>query len=88
MIVRSKRATMDPVPLPPQGVERSASLDILGVKVLDNLSMVGHIETLIGGANQNLYALKTLKAHGLLDAQLINVCRATLVTRLLYASPA
>ena len=34
------------------------------------------------------YALKTLKAHGLSDIQLNNVCRATLVARLIYAASA
>ena len=39
-------------------------------------------------SNQNLYALKTLKAHGLSCNNLDTVCRATLVSRLLYACPA
>ena len=50
--------------------------------------MAGHVESLISCASQNLYGLKTLKSHGLPDAQLINVCRATLIARILYASPA
>ena len=88
MIVRNKRApSIDSVPPPPLGVVRAVYLDILGVKIQENLSMAGHVESLISCANQNLYALKTLKSHGLPD-QLINVCRATLIARILYASPA
>jgi hypothetical protein len=88
MIVRNKRTSIDSAPPPPAGVERAAALEILGVKIQDNLSMAGHVESLIGSANQNLYALKTLKSHGLPDAQLNNVCRATMIARILYASPA
>jgi hypothetical protein len=58
------------------------------VKIQENLSMTGHVDSLISSAGQNLYALKTLKSHGLPDAQLNNVCRATLIARILYASPA
>ena len=67
---------------------RASSIEVLGVTIQENLSMAGHVESLIGSASQNLYALKTLKSHGLLDAQLNNVCRATLIARILYASPA
>ena len=88
MIVRNKRAlNIDSVPPPPLGVVRAVYLDILGVKIQENLSMAEHVESLISCANQNLYALKTLKSRDLPDAQLINVCRATLISRVLYASP-
>ena len=42
----------------------------------------------MAGANSNMHALKTLKRNGLTLACLSRVCRATLVTRLTYCSPA
>ncbi len=47
-----------------------------------------HFRNLVTSANQNLYALKILKAHGLPNLSIIRVCRATLVSRLTYAAPA
>ena len=47
--------------------------------------MTEHVDSLVAAASQNLYALKTLKAHGISDSQLNNVCRATLLARLIYA---
>ena len=34
-----------------------------------------------------MYALKTLKSHGMSKAELSNVCRATLISKIAYASP-
>ena len=59
LIIRTKRASISPVPPPPLGVERVASLDVLGVKIQENLSMTGHVDSLISSAGQNLYVLKT-----------------------------
>ena len=39
-------------------------------------------------ATSSQYALRILRAHGLLGCQLYDVTRATLVSKLLYASPA
>ena len=50
--------------------------------------MTEHTNQLIGKAGQNLYALKILKAHGLSQNNLENVTKATLISRLQYASPA
>ena len=63
-------------------------MNILGVTIQDNLSMENHTRDLVTCANQNLYALKILKTHGLPTSSIYNVCRATLVSRLTYAAPA
>ena len=41
----------------------------------------------VSSGAQSLYELKTLKAHGLHKVELSNVCLATLVSKLTYASP-
>jgi hypothetical protein len=46
------------------------------------------VSDLISSSGQNLYALKVLKAHGLSLNALSDICRATLVAKLTYASPA
>ena len=63
-------------------------MDILGVTIQDSLGMDAHIRALVVSASQNLYALKIIKAHGLPNPLLYNVCQATLVARLTYAAPA
>ena len=87
MIVKRSRCS---VPLPPMlpGITRVKEMNILGIKIQDNLSMEKHISDLVTSANQNLYALKILKTHGLPISSIYNVCSATLVSRLTYAAPA
>ena len=82
---KSLRTAMPPVN---SDVSRVTSLNILGVIIQHNLSMQEHTSGLVSACGQNLYALKTLKAHGLSADSLSDVCRATLVSKLTYASPA
>jgi len=44
------------------------------------------IANLVISSNQALCALKIIKSHGISHSDLINICRATLNSRLLYAS--
>ena len=44
--------------------------------------------TKISKANCDLFALKTLRNHGLDKTGISQVCRSTLINRLVYASPA
>ena len=76
----------EPSALP--AIARTKLLNILGVTIDLNLSVSDHVSSIIIGANQNLYALKTLKAHGLPINQLDCVFKSTLVARLIYASQA
>ena len=69
-------------------VSRVSSLKILGVTLQDNLTMADHVSTVVSKGAQSLFALKTIKNHGLPPAALHAVCRALLVSRLTYALPA
>ena len=79
-----------PAPDPPalKDITRVSTLNVLGVSLHSTLQMSEHINSVILKANQTLYALKTLKSHGLSGMNLNNVCRATLIPKLTYAMPA
>ena len=70
------------------GMERVTSLHILGVTITDNLRASSHVNGVLGACSGSLHALRVLRAHGLPEAALHEVTRATTIARLLYASPA
>jgi len=64
-------------------------MNILGIIVSDTLTFHHHIDSaLVAKSARSFYALKTIRAHGLDGNALWDVTRATLVSQLLYASPA
>ena len=63
-------------------------MGILGVQVNHVLSFDLHVRALEAKAARSMYALKTIKEHGLVGNALWDVTRATLVSQLQYASPA
>ena len=73
---------------PLQGLTRVEEMTVLGVTFTHTLSFAPHILKVTDKAAASLYALKTLKAHGLHDQALYDVTQATLVAQLLNASPA
>ena len=89
LIITRKRTSARSISPPPQlpDLSRVEQLTLLGVELDERLSFSRHIDTAITTASQNLYALKTLKSHGLPPQALDTVCRATLLARLTYASP-
>ena len=72
------------------GINRVDKLTILGVTVSNTLTFNHHITSLIEKPPppRTFYAMKTLRVHGLTGEALWNVTRATVVSHLLYASPA
>ena len=90
MIVTRPRVRKINAVIPPltTKIRRVDSLKILGVTIRCNLSISDHVDNLIASAGQTLYALKTLKSHGMSLAALTDVCRATLVSKLTYAASA
>ena len=85
-IAKSRRSTRIPDPIPT--IERVSSLNILGVVIQDDFSVHEHISNLVSRCNSTMYGLKTLKSQDLPLPALSNVCRATLISKILYASPA
>ena len=82
------------VPPPTDGVTRLTNIKILGVIVTDTLSFDMHIASVISRCSQTSYALRIMRTHGLngrthgLNGRALwDVTRATLASKLMYASP-
>ena len=88
MIVRRKLNPGCKLPDPISGIERVTHMKVLGITIQHNLKMEQHVSNIVAKANSDMFALKTLKCHGLEPKILSQVCRATLVARITYASPA
>ena len=90
MIIHRPRSKLDNMNVPPPvgGVTRVTHTKILGVIVNDTLTFDLHIDNVVSRCAQTSYALRTLRAHGLHGQTLWDVTRATLVSKLTYASPA
>ena len=87
IICSSKKFKRDTVILLPE-IARVNSIKILGVTIDENLSVKTHVAEVCQTAAQSLYAIKLLKSHGLDTLSIYDVCSATVVSRLTYASPA
>ncbi|MFZ2539674.1 MAG: reverse transcriptase family protein, partial [Oscillospiraceae bacterium] len=86
IIRRNGKTTEMPEPFP--NIERVEQLKILGVTFNSLLKFHPHISNNIKQASQSLYALKIIKAHGLMGTKLWDVSRSTVINSMLYASPA
>jgi len=73
---------------PIQGIMRVTSLTSLGVTISSNLRFSEHVSSTVTSANQSLFALRSLRAYGLGDVLLGQIYKATVLTKLLYCSPA
>jgi hypothetical protein len=88
VVVRPRMRSRPSLPSPIPDLNRVESLSILGVTVKSNLSISEHINNLLASTSQTLYALNTLKSHGMSLFALTDICRATLLSKLTYAAPA
>jgi len=86
LIVSRNKLQITPTTAP--GIERVSKLTVLGVILQEDLKMNSHISSLVSRANSDLFALKTMRSHGLSKRALTDVCRATLISKLTYASQA
>jgi len=69
------------------GIIRVDSLKCLGFTLCTDFSVTLHIQETIASCAQSLFALRTLRAHGLCPALLQTVFRSVTLSKLLYASP-
>ena len=89
IIIRRPRVhtgVVEPQPIP--GLLRVDQMKILGVTFSKTMTFTAHVDSLVCQSSQSMYALRVLRLHGLFANPLWEVTRATLVARLLYASPA
>jgi len=77
-----------PNPIAIHGIERVDKMNILSITVSHTLTFHHHISVLLTKSARCFYALKTIHTNGLNGSALWDVTRATLVSQLLYASPA
>ena len=75
-------------PPPSLGINRVPHVKVLGVTLSGDFSLKHHVEELVASSAQSLFALKTLKSHGLPPPALSSVTRATLISKLSYCSAA
>ena len=64
------------------------SIRVLGVIINHQLTTSDHVTEVIATCAGTLYAIRTLKVHGLIGRALNTVFKATVQTRLLYCAPA
>ena len=88
MIIRGNSRSTLAEPAPTPNIPRVNSMVILGITINTSLSMDEHFANLAASANSSLYALQTLKRMGLKSEAIWTVCRATMISRLVYGSPA
>jgi len=84
---RSRRAAQIPPPAVP-GFKRVEEIKALGVTISRKLSVKQHIDNLLGACAQTLFALRTLRHHGLPVGAIHTIFQATVVAKLSYTSPA
>ena len=84
---RSRQAVVIPAPGVPD-IPRVEETKALGVTFSRKFSVARHVERLLVACAQSLFALRTLRNHGLPIGALHTVFQATVVSRLTYASPA
>jgi len=81
---RHKSMTSLPPELP--GIERVGRLKILGVTVTNTLTMNEHVDSILSSCAQTVFALKTLRSHGMNSECLHNVFRAVILAKLTYSA--
>lgn len=87
-IIFSRRGTTIPLPLLPPTILVTDSAKLLGVTIDNRMRFDVHVSDIISSCAQSLFALRTLRAHGLQPPALQEVFRAVTLSKLLYASPA
>jgi len=85
-IVFSRKRSIPPPPIP--GVERVSTLKILGVLVDDKLNFQAHTTETVKSCSQALFALRTLRHHGLSEDSLRLIFASKILSKLTYASSA
>jgi len=84
---RCQHAVVIPPPAVPT-IPRVKEIKALGVTISRKFSVAQHVNHLLVSFVQLLFALRTLRHHGLPTYALHAVFQATVVTKLSYASPA
>jgi hypothetical protein len=82
-----KKGRKDIPPASP-GLTRADTITALGVELTNNFSMRKHVDQLLTSCNQTLFAVRTLRAHGLSNESLHAIFASVALGKLRYAAPA
>jgi len=63
-------------------------LTVFGITINARLTANDHVSGLLSSCSSLLYTLRILRSHGISDASLQDVFRATVLAKLTYCSPA
>ena len=85
--IRIRTAVIIPPPSV-SGFERAESIKALGVTISRRFSVTEHVDNLLQSCAQTLFAMQTLRHHGLPTNALHAIFHATVVAKLSYASTA
>ena len=85
-IVFCNKKTLPPPPNP--GIVRCDVIKILGVHLDNKLRFSTHLDEIITSCNRSLFALRTMRQHGMTAQALQSIFKATVIPKLLYASAA
>ena len=89
LVIRTKfrRSVVEPPP-PVLGFTRVESLKVLGVTITNRLSLERHITDVLASCSQTMFALRTLRAHGMPPKVVNTVFQASVKAKLCYVGPA
>ena len=71
-----------------KGINRVQSINILGIIISNNFGMKNHIDAVVSNCSSSLFALRTLRFHGLPLEALQLVFKAKILSKLQYCSSA
>ena len=74
--------------VPHASIPRTETIKILGVTLTSHFSMRPHIDLTLTACSQTLFALKTLRAHGMQTKSLRTVFKSVALSKLQYSSQA
>ena len=84
---RKRRRQVQP-PSPLATISRVSSLKVLGVTMSSQMSVSEHVSTVISSCAKSIYALRTLRSHGMNNEALHMIYTSVIIAKLLYAASA
>ena len=84
-IIFSRQANINPYSI--QGIARSSEINILGITFSSHLRITQHVNNVIEASMKLFYGLRLLQNRGLCKKGLIQVFKATILSKITYAGP-
>src|ERR1051325_20281 len=88
VFMKPRCKSLSVVPAPIVGIKRVKMINILGVSITNKSAISEHVSSTLASCSQSLFALRTLRFHGMPPEALQAVFKARVLSKLLYCSPA